>query len=356
MRFLIVFLAVFLPLPALAQLEVCNNTNVTHRVAIGYEGETGWTSEGWWKFDPGECGIVMSGALTRQNYYYKVRAEGHDYGGAYAFCTGDSPFTIFGDTQCAERGFVRELFVLEDTGPTATRWTIALNGAPVASQRQTTPAPAPAPAPAGINYAALNTPTLEYIDYRAGFTPGTHGEPVNAVVRFIGCYEDGGGEWCTFAGDGVEWYVYPSDVNYSETFISISFLTPGQRVNLSADIVNFNDASVEIAVNGIEGITTPSRADLLYFALQGGFTDTRDTDSRVEVVGNTMFELYRNDQVAAYRIQLVENCDGTPATGPGLTLSDPETGYSNCAVLHYVGPDGFDYTEMGVMQGPSYRR
>ncbi len=357
MRVLLALILAILPLPALAQLEVCNNTDVLHRVAIGYQGDTAWTSEGWWNFEPGECGIVMSEPLKRQNYYYKVRATGHEYGGSFAFCTGDSPFTIFGDTDCVARGFARELFLVEDTGPTATRWTIALDGAPTAAPKPAARAePAPQPAPAPRSVSSLPVPTLEYIDYRGGFTPGSLGEPSRTIARFIGCFDDGGSEFCTFAADGVDWLVYPSEVNYSETFTSISFLTPGQRVNLAADIVNYNDASVEIAVSQIEGITTANDLDRVYFALQGFFTDPNDTAARAEVVGNSMFEMYNNNMVNGYRFSVVDNCDGTAATGPAIMLSEPESGWSNCAILTYIGPDGFDYVEMGMLQGPSYRR
>ncbi len=358
-----IFLALFcllLPLPAAAQLEVCNTTAVPHRVSIGYQGQTDWQSEGWWTFAPGECGIVLSGALTRQHYYWKAHAEGHDYGGDYAFCTGPSPYTIMGDSDCANRGYTRELFVLEDTGPTATRWTITLAGAPISAPKGPAPkAPDltdPVPRPAPMPLAALPAPQLEYIDYQAGFAPGTYGDPNYVEARFLGCHEDGGGDWCVFEGDGVEWLVYPSDANYSETFTSLSFLTPGQRVNLWADIVNFNDASVEVAVQRVEAITTASDLDRVWFALQGFFTDPRDSRARAEVIGNTMFELYDNTQVTAYRFSVVPNCDGTAATGPAMILSDPESGWSNCAILTYLGPDGFDYTEMGMLQGPIYRR
>lgn len=159
-----------------------------------------------------------------------------------------------------------------------------------------------------------------------------------------------------FEGDGVEWLVYPSEANYSETFISLSFLTPGQRVNLWADIVNFNDASVEVAVQRVEAITTASDLDRIWFALQGFFTDPTDSRERAEVFGNTLFQLYDDNQLFSYRFSIVENCDGTSQTGPAMILSDPEDGWSNCAILTYIGPDGFDYTEMGMLQGPRYRR
>lgn len=359
MRILTALIFALIPLPALAQLEVCNGTDVMHRVAIGYQGDKTWTSEGWWDFEPGECAVVVSEPLSRQSYYYKVRAEGHEYGGNFAFCTGDSPFTIFGDTDCVERGFERELFVLEDTGPTATEWTIALTGAPTSAvppAPKSATAPQPAPGPAMTRLAMLPAPELDYIDYRGAFQPGDYGEQIRVEARFIGCHEDGDQEFCSFDADGVDWLVYPSEANYSETFISMSFLTPGQRVNLSADIVNYYDASIEIAVSQIEAITIADDLDRIYFALQGFFTDPNDPSARAEVIGNTMFELYDNNQVSAYRFSVASNCDGTSATGPALMLSEPETGWASCAILNYVGPDGFDYTEMGMLHGPSYRR
>ncbi|MGH1579010.1 DUF1036 domain-containing protein [Planktotalea sp.] len=342
MRALILALLIFLPVPALAQLKVCNETDVLHRVAISYESQKTWVSEGWWTFKAGECGTVMSDPLDRKNYYYKVHAEGHDYKGKYGFCTGKSPFKILGDTKCEERGFQREMFLVEDTGPTQTSWTITLSGAPVDQPASTS--------------LSLPSPELDYIDYHGAFQAGSLGEPSDTIARFIGCHDDGDSEFCRFSADGVDWLVYPSDANYSETFTAISLLTPGQRVNLKADIINFNDASVEIAVSRIEAITQANDLDRIYFALQGRFTDPKDARGRAEVIGNTLFELYDDTQVSAYRFHVADNCDGTPQTGPALMLSEPESGWSNCAILNYVGTDGFSYTEMGMLQGPSYRR
>ena len=46
-----------------AGLEICNNTSLEQTVAIGYKGDTDWTSEGWWNIAPGACSTLVDGDL-----------------------------------------------------------------------------------------------------------------------------------------------------------------------------------------------------------------------------------------------------------------------------------------------------
>lgn len=49
-----------LPLPALAGLEFCNNSDETVSIAIGcFDGGT-WASEGWWPAEPGASNATAS--------------------------------------------------------------------------------------------------------------------------------------------------------------------------------------------------------------------------------------------------------------------------------------------------------
>ena len=84
---------------AQAGLEVCNQTGEAQSIAIGYKGETDWTSEGWWKIAPGECSVLVGGDLTKRYYYYHADSKGGGFRGQdYVFCTQNDEFTIVGDT------------------------------------------------------------------------------------------------------------------------------------------------------------------------------------------------------------------------------------------------------------------
>lgn len=112
--------------PALAGLDFCNDTGETATVAIGYEGQGGWTSEGWWTVGPDECTTAIGADLPRRYYYWRATTPD----GAFAtedfyFCTSEQVFTIVGDTECSARGYAREAFTEVDVG-NAVDYTVRL--------------------------------------------------------------------------------------------------------------------------------------------------------------------------------------------------------------------------------------
>ncbi len=98
-------------------LVVCNETGHVQSVSIGYEGDEGWTSEGWWNVDPDACATVIGRALDKRYYYYRAEIEGGPFDGeGYFFCTSPKEYTIVGDTDCEARGYDREDFAEVDVG------------------------------------------------------------------------------------------------------------------------------------------------------------------------------------------------------------------------------------------------
>jgi uncharacterized membrane protein len=133
-------------------LKICNETDYVQGVSVGYEGEEGWTSEGWWNIDPGDCSTPVSGKLKKRYYYYRAEIDGGDFdGGGYFFCTTPSEYTIVGDTDCESRGYDREDFAEIDTGETATSFVFTMVGAAagdaVPNEEEAFPMPEPKPAP-----------------------------------------------------------------------------------------------------------------------------------------------------------------------------------------------------------------
>lgn len=97
--------------PAWAALKICNETPEQRAVAIGYEADEGWTSEGWWNIAPGNCQNVIDGALTKVAYYYRAAYASENFDGeGYKFCTNKTAFTIVGDRNCSDRGFKEKGF------------------------------------------------------------------------------------------------------------------------------------------------------------------------------------------------------------------------------------------------------
>jgi len=63
---------------AMAGFKICNHSDGKVSVAIGYKGgDYGWTSEGWWTIEPGDCKAIMNGDLTNRYYYlYATGSKG----------------------------------------------------------------------------------------------------------------------------------------------------------------------------------------------------------------------------------------------------------------------------------------
>ncbi|MFF8798542.1 MULTISPECIES: DUF1036 domain-containing protein [unclassified Methylobacterium] len=124
-----------LPLPALADLRLCNQTASKVGVTLGYRDAQGWVTEGWWDLKPRNCETLLKGSLAAQFYYlYAVDyTRGGEWSGRAMMCTRDTAFTIRGVEDCLARGFDRNGFIEVDTGQ-QRNWTIQLSdpGQPLA--------------------------------------------------------------------------------------------------------------------------------------------------------------------------------------------------------------------------------
>lgn len=94
-----------------ADYRLCNATSYVLDGAIGYETETGWESQGWFRLLPGSCETALPDKITQDTYYVFARSiEAHEGGTKYfdgsdRFCTTMGDFLISGRTDCATRGF-----------------------------------------------------------------------------------------------------------------------------------------------------------------------------------------------------------------------------------------------------------
>lgn len=110
-----------------ADLRLCNKTDSTVSVALGYKSEDGWQSEGWWNIEGGKCGPLLTGPLGSRFYYiYAVDSRrGGEWSGKAFMCTRRKMFTIEGVEDCVARGYERTGFFEIDTAEQRS-WTIHL--------------------------------------------------------------------------------------------------------------------------------------------------------------------------------------------------------------------------------------
>ncbi len=119
---------VALPTAAHADLRLCNKTDVTVSIAVGYKTpHDGWVSEGWWNIPDQSCNTLIPGPLGARYYYIYSRdaVTGGSWGNKFPMCTRPKEFTIHGTQDCIARGYERTGFFEVDTGQ-QRNWTVYL--------------------------------------------------------------------------------------------------------------------------------------------------------------------------------------------------------------------------------------
>lgn len=125
--FLATAFLIFTGLFAHADFRVCNSTQKTVGVAIGYWTTIGWRSEGWWQVRETSCKTLIKGPLlSRFYYFYAEDADGVGrWNGTVNMCASERKFKINGVKNCFIRGFQRLGFQEIDT-ENKTSWMVQL--------------------------------------------------------------------------------------------------------------------------------------------------------------------------------------------------------------------------------------
>lgn len=112
-------------LPAQADLEFCNHTGEKKWVAVGYESNETWKSEGWWSVDADDCITPIAGDLENRHYYYRL-FESSFVGDGFSFCMKKDVFESEDADTCDSDGLEPADFAHIDTGPSALTYTFAI--------------------------------------------------------------------------------------------------------------------------------------------------------------------------------------------------------------------------------------
>jgi len=96
--------------PARADLQLCNRTSYVLDLALGLEDKGAFATRGWFHVDPGQCRIVLAGAIEAERVYLHARAP-PIYGpapmpqsGHADLCVADGNFVIAGARTCPRGG------------------------------------------------------------------------------------------------------------------------------------------------------------------------------------------------------------------------------------------------------------
>lgn len=104
--------------PAAERIRLCNDTSVPQSSSVAFRRDGQWISEGWTMLLPGACAPIVKGPLTNRFYYFRSESPGWTFRDERInFCVGPEDFTIFGDHDCAVRGYLPGAFAKIDTRP-----------------------------------------------------------------------------------------------------------------------------------------------------------------------------------------------------------------------------------------------
>ncbi len=129
----------FIPLrsAARADLKLCNATASRVGVAIGYQDNTGWATEGWWNIasQPARHSSRVRCRAASSTSTPSIMIAAANGAARTIMCTADKSFAIRGVQECYKRGYKRSGFFEVDTGE-AKEWTIRLTDPERAKDKQ----------------------------------------------------------------------------------------------------------------------------------------------------------------------------------------------------------------------------
>ena len=319
-------LTALFPVVAFAGLEICNETGEAHLVALGYKGDTDWSSEGWWRIKAGSCTTVVKGDLTRRYYYFHAASRSGVFKGEdYVFCTTASAFTIIGDTGCETRGYQKSDFREIDTGKTAKSFTLTLT-----PDVFRTPSTYSAEAEGG---STVSTKFESGDVLKNNIPAGTHGKPVTLNALFQGCELLNGEAYCSFHSNGHKFKAdydgdTPLDILYALEAMPIL-----AAVQIEADQVARKGREASIVLRKVTPRGQPNAFHDLHRAFQGDWVKVNDQATSISVRGSEIHVRHNTEYRVTHFMDFADECPGATATGPKLLQSTPSDKEPKCFLV-----------------------
>lgn len=305
------FWLLWLITPAWAELEICNDTDAPHSIAIGYKLDGGWVSEGWWQLEPAACISPILGDLEYRYYYYLAQSLGWEFEhDRVLFCTEPQVFTIRGDGDCEQRGYSKSYFAKIDTGKDAAHFTQNVSDRSAYS-----------------NGGAAKGEALR--------TEGVWGIPYRGEVIFHGCtaWFQRAKRTCSFVGGGRIFNVLEDGRTSVAIFDAIDLLLPGDPVQLEGDWAGRFDTTVEVVLRHLEA--RPANAeDLVLKRLQGSWYSVKDAKDQFSVLGSGRQNSYDGSLTSMEYLSVMRYCGEFDSEGPYLYAWDSQGGTGLCYVVH----------------------
>lgn len=311
---------------ARAEMEICNDTHVAHRVAISHVEQGNWVSAGWWQLAPSSCVLALATPLEGRVYY--LYAEGdtrvfrHD---KIAFCTGAAEFKIVGNSNCAARGFDKRFFA-----------KISLTK--------------------GVTRISQNLSAYSF-ETAARAEGGTWGGGFREEVIFQGCRPPlrGAAYRCIFVGGGRKFTVSDDGRTSKQIFASLNQMTIGKPLLISGDWADRYDNSVEIVLRQVQTRLANGEDNVLR-RLQGNWHSASDPNDYFTLQGSMRQNYYSGVVTATEFLSVMPFCGEFENEGPYLFTWDVQGGTGLCYVIREVSAQELILTYLPTGIELRYRR
>lgn len=301
-----------------AKLEICNETDLPRDVAIGYKAEDGWTSEGWWKLEVGDCKSVIKQELESTFYYYRAIHKGGEFDpGNYSFCTQSKAFTIVGDEDCEsrdyEKSFFRELKLAKGT----LGFRLTLNNENIYDTPRET---ADAKPKAKTKTVTKTKPTPKPKPKPQIAAPGTHGEPYTIVGIFRGCTSANGPYLCEFETDGWLYAVIDDGRTPKSLINELANLEVNNSYQIEGDIVSFGDITAEVTLRRYSEVALSAEQKLMN-SIVGDWRSLDDPKSVMRITSDgKKWDEYDGDFEGEGDVSFTKQCDDYSVQPSGETV------------------------------------
>lgn len=350
---------------AWAGLEICNNTDFSQSVAVGYKDGEQWISHGWWNLKPGTCGAPVKGDL-KQRYYY-VYGETRDRNFApeprYSFCTESVAFTIIGDEDCDLRGYDSKAFARVDTGKTAKQFSLSITEDFYGAERPQSLSGAGSGTDDGTggdadsstaNSAAVQAQYI--LPLRHAYEPsGYFGEPYAQNGIFQGCEVGEQDGWCAFHAQGWKFYARYGHGTTDELLDALMELPIGTPVGFDGDMIEYGENSADVVLREVSYYPGYDTYQEIREAMQGYWRAQDDPSVEIYIEGAELIEDYGGDHMATLWLQIKPSCEDVPS-GPVLLQAYPEDVEPYCYAIKKATPDELILYDYSNAEAFVYRR
>ncbi|MBV0910939.1 DUF1036 domain-containing protein [Anianabacter salinae] len=309
--------------PAHAALTVCNQTDATASVAIGYSEQDTWVSEGWWVMAAGDCKIVVGGDLPKRYYYWRATSDRYDWEDEdYYFCTTPTEFTIEGDTDCEARGHERHKFNEIDLGD-LTDFTLNLTAAP----------------------------SRQAIPRVSGPAPGTFGEPYSVSGLLSHCQVNDASMECEIHADGFRYLASSAGQTPLPLLEDMDSLGVNAPVTIEGDLIGYDDITAIVTIRDWSRRPADPYARLRA-GLQGQWQSIDDDAFSTLIHGATLEDRYAGVPGATAIFDVGDTCEDALGAGPVLrvTYLDMTDQEPLCWVVIEVTQDYMEMHAVGAME------